>query len=127
MARRHRWLALSLLLVWSLSHAFVFGGEGKEPRPESPAEKVRKVLDQTMVLDYTGQSFYDAVDHLKEKTRLNITIDHMALQQMGVFLDPNNPNPNPAPTQVSLKADRNTKVRTALQRMLNMYNLSYVI
>jgi hypothetical protein len=129
MSRKHRWLTLALLLAWSLSHASVRGGVGKEePKYDNSVEKIRKTLDQTMVLDYTGQSIHDAVEHLKEKTRLNFILDHLALQQMGVLIDPGNPgNPNANPIQVHLKADRHTKVRTALQRMLNAYNLSYVI
>lgn len=126
MARNHRWLWLSLLLCWSLSHAWVLGGDGKdEPKAESAAEKTRKILDQSMVLDYTGQSLFDAIEHLKEKTRLNFVIDQLTLQQFGLFVDPANPNPNLI--QVHLKADRKTKLRTALQRMLSSHNLGYAI
>ncbi|MBI3411031.1 MAG: hypothetical protein HY040_22080 [Planctomycetes bacterium] len=124
MARFHRWLALSLLVTWSLSHAWLEAGEGKEaPRSESPAEKIRKALDQQMVLDYTGQSIFEAVEHFKEKTQLNFTLDTIALQQIGIILDPANPTLGP----VNIKADKYTKVRTALQRMLNAFSLTYVI
>src|SRR5262249_7313666 len=71
---------------------------------------------------------YDAIQHLREKTRLNIALDNMALQLVGIMPDdPNNPMPFPPPRPVNLKGDRDTKVRVSLQRMLNSYNLTYVI
>jgi hypothetical protein len=119
---------LTLLLLWALSHASVFGGSGepllKEP---SPAEKIRKVLDQPITLDYTGNSFHELMEHLKDKTKINFVLDRLALQQMGLAAD-DNPNNNgfPQPTLV-LKCDRNGKLRNSIQRMLTGYNLTYAI
>jgi type II secretory pathway component HofQ len=119
------WL-LSLLMVWALSHAAVFGEQGEPAAKEpSPAEKTRKMLDQTMALDYSGASLPEVIQHLKEKTRINFVLDQFALQQMGLIFDPN--NGNGLPMAVNLKGDRYTKVRTTLQRTLNAFNLTYAI
>lgn len=119
--------SLSLLIVWALSHASVFGAPEDAPARElSAAEKVRKALDQTMLLDYTGQSFHDVIQHLRDKTKLNFMLDQIALGQIGIPVEeiPGQPG---QPMQFHLKGDKNTKVRSALQRMLNGYSLTYVI
>jgi type II secretory pathway component GspD/PulD (secretin) len=127
MARKHRWLMSSLLLTWSLSHAVVWGGDGKdEAKTESAAEKIRKTLDQALVLDYAGQSLAEVVDHIREKTKLNISIDPVALQDAAVNRG-NNGEFAFESAPVNLKADKNTKLGKALQRMLNRYNLTYVV
>lgn len=121
LAQMRVWI-LALLMVWALSHASVFGESGepvvKEP---TPAEKIRKVLDQPLTLDFTG-SLLEAVQHLKEKSRINFVLDLTALQQVGIGMEDNT-----MPPTVHLKGDRNGKLRTSLQRTLNGYNLSYVI
>ena len=118
------WL-LALLMVWALSHASVFGDPGepvlKEP---SPAEKIRKVLEQPMTLDFTSASLPELVHHLKEKSRINFILDVFALQQIGLGVDENNRNVAPL---VNLKGDRYGKLRSSIQRMLNNYGLTYVI
>jgi hypothetical protein len=120
------WL-LSLLTVWALSHASVYGDPVDTPaRDLSPVEKVRKALDQTMLLDYTGNSFHDVIQHLKDKTKLNFVTDQIALGQIGIAIEDIPGQAGPV-LQFHLKGDKNTKVRSALQRMLNGYNLTYVI
>jgi type II secretory pathway component HofQ len=117
---------LALLMVWALSHASVFGETG-EPvaRDPSPAERIKKVLDQPMSLDFTGASLHHVIQHLKEKTRINFVLDMFALQQSGLAAEEN--NASGSPDRVALKGDRNTKLRTAIQRTLNAYNLTFVI
>src|SRR5262245_34389916 len=118
---------LSLMMVWALSHAAVFGQQGDPVKtvdqPDSPANPVKKALDQTMTLDYQATNLLDAAQHLKEKTRVNFIVDVVALQNMGLLIIDDMGGMGP----VHLKGDRNTKIRSALQRMLNAYNLSYVI
>ncbi|MBX9677847.1 MAG: hypothetical protein K2X38_03710 [Gemmataceae bacterium] len=117
-----RFLALAFVLGWSLSHSSVFGQTeaGKEAsKSTATAEKVRKTLDQVLLLDYEGQSLEEALRHLKEKTQIHFMVDHFALQNMGIPI-------GEVPMQVSLKGN-GIKVRQSLQRMLNPYGLTYVI
>jgi type II secretory pathway component HofQ len=124
-AQARVWL-LALLMVWALSHASVFGETGepvvKEP---SPAERIKRILDQPMTLDYSGGTLHNVVQHLKEKTKINFVLDMFALQQSGLAAEEN--NGNGLPGGATLKCDRNTKLRTAIQRTLNAYNLTFVI
>ncbi len=116
---------LAVLMVWALSHASVCGDPGAPaPREPSPAEKIRKALDQAMPLDYSGASLQEVVQHLKEKTKINFVLDLFAMQQIGLAHEENG---MVTPTVVTLKSERSGKVRTALQRTLNAYNLTYVI
>lgn len=124
-------LALGLLLGWAISHAAVRGAQNGDPpvRGEpSPAEKVRKALDQTLLLDYTGSSFQEVLQHLKDKTKVNFQIDMLVVNQLGLFnFDDGMGNPGMPQMQFKIKGDRSTKVRTSLQRMLDPYSLTYVI
>src|SRR5207249_151037 len=74
----------------------------------SPAEAVRKGLDQTITLDFNAQSMQEAITHLKEKTKINFVLDVFTIQQMGVLFDENG-----NPLGVHLKADKG-KLRHAL-------------
>jgi hypothetical protein len=116
---------LALLMVWALSHASVFGGQA-EPADKEPtaAERIRKQLDQPMTLDFSGNTLGDMVQHLKEKTRINFILDMLALQQLGLATEENRPG---LPMIVHLKSDRYGKLRSAIQRTLNAYNLTLVI
>jgi type II secretory pathway component GspD/PulD (secretin) len=117
-----RFLALAFVLGWSLSHSIVFGqNEPAKEAPKAPAaaEKIRKTLDQILLLDYEGQSLEEAMRHLKEKTQIHFMVDQFALQNMGIPV-------GEVPMQVSLKGN-GIKVRQALQRMLNPYGLTYVV
>lgn len=112
---------LAGLLAWALSHASVLHGQEGPVQP-TPAEKLRQALDQTMAFDFQGGTLADVIQHLKEKTKINFMMDAFVLQNMGIGVDPNG-----NPLTVDLKADKNTKIRTTLQRFLSPYNLTYVI
>jgi type II secretory pathway component GspD/PulD (secretin) len=110
---------LAILMVWALSHASVYGGGGDSGTEDpSPAEKIRKALEQPTFLEFGGTSLYEVAQHLKEKTRINWVVDQYTLQQMG--LDSNTGN-------IVLKNERTVKLRSGVQRLLNAYNLTYVI
>jgi hypothetical protein len=88
------------------------------PRGESPAEKVRKVLDQVAeTIEITDQPLELAVAQFHELTKLNFVLDRLTIQQMGV--DPGN-------AAVNLKL-QNVKWKSALRTMLGQYNLNYAI
>jgi len=82
--------------------------EPKAP-PVSPAEKVRKDLDQVITLDITEQPLNLAVNQLREQTKINFVLDKMTLTQMGV-------DPEQMPVTVKLK---DVKVRQALAYAIN--------
>src|SRR5262249_26244566 len=89
----------------------------------SPAERIKRVLDQPLTLDYSGVPLPEMVRQLKEKTRVNWVLDLYALQQLGLGADEN----KLISLAVSLKSERTGKLRTAIQRMLNACNLTFVI
>ena len=126
MALQMRFKLLALLMVWALSHATVFGEPGDQPvRELSPAEKIRKALEQPLTIDHTSTSLPELVQRLKEKSRLNFILDRLALQRTGLLALYEN-NPNAAPL-VNLKGDRYSKLGITVQRMLNHYGLTYVV
>jgi type II secretory pathway component GspD/PulD (secretin) len=92
-------------------------GQGKETPNNAAA--VRKALDQKINLDFSSQNFQEAIDHLRQKTKLNIVLDTFVVQNMGVGIPE-------VPTPVTLRSDGG-KLRTALQNMLDRYQLTYVI
>lgn len=117
LGRTHRWFGMGFLLAWALSHSAVANAQNDPVRP-SPADKIRKTLDQVIALDYQGNSFGEAISHLKDRTQLPVVVDQIALQQMGLV--------DGAPINVELRNVRG-KVRNALQNLLANYNLTYVV
>ena len=108
--RKHRLFVFGFVLAWALSHRAIEGVAvaQNEERPV-PGDRIRKKLDQIISFDYSGQSFRDAIAHVQDRTQMPITIDPIALQQVGVV--------DGAPMQIELKNVRN-KVRQALQGFL---------
>ena len=117
--RKHRLFVFGFVLAWALSHRAIEGvaAAQNEERP-APGDRIRKRLDQVIAFDYSGQSFRDAIDHVQDRTQMPITIDPIALQQVGVV--------DGAPLQIELKNVRN-KVRQALQGFLRNHGLTYVV
>jgi hypothetical protein len=115
--RKHRWFGMGFLLAWALSHSAVVNAQN-EPARAAPADKIRRSLDQVVSFDYQGNSFGDAIAHLKERTQLPIVIDQVALRQRGIG--------EGTSQTVELRNVRG-KVKQALQQLLNGFNLTYVI
>ena len=86
----------------------------------TPAEKIRKALDQPVRIDYSGNSLQEIVNHLKKKAQIPIIIDQVALQMTAMGIDDATGNP----LTIDLKSDGN--VRQALQRLLGPYHLTFV-
>jgi hypothetical protein len=92
--------------------------DDKKPA-ETPAEKVRKALDQTIAnLEIENQQLPLALDQLREETKINFVLDRAAIAQLGLDVD------NGAPVKVKLQ---NVKAKTALRNVLNQYGLGYAI
>lgn len=112
--RRVAWLGL--ILAWAVLAIPVRADDHKSP---NPVDAIRKALAQPIALDYSSASLEDIVGHLKERTKINLVIDQMVLQSGTVDFNPNG-------NMIQLKT-AGSKVRQALQQLLNPYNLTYVI
>jgi type II secretory pathway component GspD/PulD (secretin) len=117
--RKHRLFVFGFVLAWALSHRAIenVAVAQNEERPV-PGDRVRKKLEQIISFDYSGQSFREAIAHVQERTQLSISIDPIAMQQVGVV--------DGVPLQIELKNSR-SKVRQALQGFLQNHGLTYVI
>jgi hypothetical protein len=117
--RKHRLFVFGFVLAWALSHRAIesVAVAQNEERP-APGDRVRKKLDQIISLDYSGQSFREAIQHVQDRTQLQIAIDPIAMQQVGVV--------DGVPIQIELKNTRG-KVRQALQGFLQNHGLTYVV
>lgn len=77
---------------------------------------VLKTLNSVMSVDYTNDEFKGVINHLQEKTGLNILIDEGSLTELNVdYKDP-----------VNLKVQKVT-VRTILKKILGDKGLTYII
>jgi hypothetical protein len=89
-----------------------------EPKmPVSPAEKVRKVLDQVVSIEFAEQPLQSALAQLTEQTKIKFVLDRVALATMSAG-DPDMP--------VTAKL-QDTKLRSGLRTVLNQYGLSFVV
>ena len=111
-------LALALALT-AAPAAPVRTGDGDKKAAETPAEKVRKVLDQTIAnLEIENQQLPLALDQLHEETKINFILDRATIAQTGLDVD------NGAPVKAKMQ---NVKAKAALRNVLNQYALSYAI
>lgn len=108
-----RGLAIVLLTFAPLSAAPVGTPVKKE---SSPAEKLRKELDQVISIEIVDQPLNLALNQLREHTKLNFALDLQTLAQMGI-------NPE-MPINGKFKE---AKVRTVLRTVLGGLNLSFAI
>lgn len=116
----------ALLLTWALSHASLQGGEAKgpkkskAPREQPSIEHIRKVLDQPITLDFSGQSLMEAPQHLREKSNLEINLDQIALALMNVNINENGDQP------ITMKS-AGGKLSATLRKLLTPHQLTYVL
>lgn len=109
-------LLFGLLIAWALSHATVFGQPSAKP---TGGDRLRQGLDKIVTVDYTGQSLSEALNHLRDKTGLAITIDQNTVLQLGV-----NPDDNVGQVQIKATSEKASQV---LRKMLMPYGLTYVV
>lgn len=119
----------SLLMRWTLpglccAALLAPAASAQEERPTtkettSPAEKIRAQLRQPLRTEFNAQSLGAVVEHLRQKTKLPISFDQLTLLQHGV-------NPQEATGDVEVRAT-GEPAGDVLRKMLNNYNLDYVI
>src|SRR5437764_1470496 len=109
-------------LAWVLVPALAWAAPAapdrdvKDDKAVSPAEKLRADLDRPVSLKIDKLSLTAAIDALRETGKINIVLDAMTIQQIGIATD------QPLPAQLNLK---DVKVRAALKAILAPYGLSY--
>jgi hypothetical protein len=109
-------LALALTVVAGLASAAPADQESKD-KATTPTEKIRQALDQPIALDITEQPLTQALNKIREQTKINFVVDRMLIQQMGY-------DPEQMPVSAKLK---DAKARTCLRSVLSPYNLGYAI
>jgi hypothetical protein len=112
-------LALALCVAAGdaqLASAAPVDPESKD-KASSPAEKIRQALDQPISLDIAEQPLTQALNKIREQTKINFVVDRMFIQQMGY-------DPEQMPVSAKLK---DAKARTCLRTVLSPYNLGYAI
>jgi hypothetical protein len=120
--RRH---GLAVALAFALALTAAPAAPVPPPRDakktgETPAEKVRKALDQNIAnLEIDNQQLNLALEQLHEETKINFVIDRTTITQM-MGLDPD----NGAPVRAKLQ---NVKAKTALRNILDQYSLAYAV
>jgi type II secretory pathway component HofQ len=111
-----------LVMAWALTPASALAGpdsprNGATASSESPAEKLRKALDEPRNLQIADGPLPTVVTQLRDQTKINFVLDTTTLMSMG--MDPNQ-------WTVSLRLEQ-TKVRVGLRTMLNPHHLTCVI
>ena len=96
---------LALVLAFLPGRLAAAAPDAKEPT-SSPAEKIKKQLDQTTTLEIADQPLSLALNQIREQTKINFVIDRFTIQQMGM-------DPEQMPVSAKLK---DVKVRSALRR-----------
>jgi hypothetical protein len=110
-------LAAALVLVVAPAIAFAAPAGNSKAKGESAAEIVRKALDQPIDVDLVDQPMINAINVLKEQTKVNIVVDNFTLAQNGIDVNT---------AQVSVK-QQGVKGRAALKAVLSQYHLGYAI
>src|ERR1051325_6779910 len=122
-----RWTLFGLLLGRALTHATVCGQTTTTKMP-APTEKLRAGLDKVITIDYSGPSLIDALNQIRDKSGLPITVDQMLLMQMQVQIGINGQGFNPGDPQMQFQVKATgEKTSKVLHRLLNAHQLTYVL
>jgi hypothetical protein len=114
-------MRIASVLAWALVPSLLWAAPAapdKDDKAVSPADKLRADLDRPISLKIDKQPLSAAIDALREKSKVNIVLDGLTIQQQLGFA----PDQTPVPVQVDLK---DVKVRTALRTILAPYGLTY--
>jgi hypothetical protein len=117
MLTRLQALIAAFVLLVAPAISFAAPAADAKPKGESAAEKVRKALDLPIDVDIVDQPMVNAINVLKEQTKVNIIVDNFTLAQNGIDV-------NSATVNVK---QQGVKARAALKAVLSQYHLSYAI
>jgi hypothetical protein len=111
-------VAVAAALAWSFAAAHAAAAEPDKDKATSPAEKLRQTLDAPLTIHIDKQPLAAALDMLKEKGKVNLVVDALAIQQQFGWA----PDQSPSPVDVNLK---DVKLKSALRTILEPYGLAY--
>jgi len=110
----HAWkVALSAVLVGCLAGVLYAAPVPTKSADTSPAAVARQTLDKKITLKAENKTLAEVVEMLRDESKVEVTIDTVALQQFGI--DVNTPAVN-----CDLK---DAKVRDVIKAVLGKYNL----
>jgi hypothetical protein len=113
-------VAAVLALVWLATPAPAAPIGEPRPKNDSPADRMRKALDQVTDVKIENQPLDKAIEQLRDATKINFVLDRVAVAGMGI-----DPMTGAAPT-VNFD-QQNVKLRTALRALLGPLHLTYAI
>jgi type II secretory pathway component GspD/PulD (secretin) len=100
--------AVAAVLTLALVPPALSAAPAAENKAETPAEKVRKALDQKIDLEFAGQSIVASIDQFKDKTKINVVLDANFLAQNSIKVE-------------------GVKARSALRSILSQHHLGYAV
>jgi hypothetical protein len=86
------------------------------PGPETPAEYIKKALEQSVTLDLPYQPLTEVIRLLRDQSHVNLVLDRQTLSQMSF---------NPDEALVSTKLSM--RLGTGLRQILSQHSLDYAI
>lgn len=112
-----RWFTYCLVASLALTGSLVAApGPKTEPKPDRTAgDAIRKALDSSGNFDFTGVTLPAVMNTLSEQYKINIVVDRMVIQQMGL---------EPEIMNVELKM-KEGKLRAAMRAIVGQYNLTF--
>jgi hypothetical protein len=118
------WLSAGAAL---LAVTAVVGGARAQDAPKDAAA-VRKILDEKITLDFNSEDIQKVLDHVREKTKLNIVMDPYLVLAGGGFggggFGGGGFGPG-GPVRYHVKSD-NGKLRPALQKLVSQLQMALV-
>jgi type II secretory pathway component HofQ len=114
--RRPSFIGLAAVLLL-IPAALAAPAPEAKPKTESPSEKIKKALDQTIDLEINEQPLRMAVEQFKEQTKVNFVLDRVVLATLGI---------DPETMAVTIK-QKGVKARVALRSFLTSNNLAYAV
>ncbi len=81
------WKTAFVILSLTISHAAAAPVPSDSKPAETPVQKARKALEQTITAKSEAKSLHDAIDLLKEVAKVDIVLDTSTIQMLGI--DPN--------------------------------------
>ena len=86
------------------------------PSPQTPAEQVKKALEQEVTVDLTCQPLTEVIRLLRDQSHVNLVLDRQALSQMSFNAD-----------EALVSTQLSMRLGSGLRQILSQHNLDYAI